>query len=842
MEIKQGDIFFGKWEVIKRIGKGNFGSVYEIVRKEYDRQYHSAMKVITLPDENEYRYMIDEGATDKQISDFFNKRVKQIASELDLMAKLKGNSNIVSYEDHDIVKHDDGVGFDIFIRMELLRPLTEYVNQKNGYLEITEIIKIGIDICKALESCEKRGIIHRDIKPQNIFVSDDDNFKLGDFGVARQVESNSLNMTRVGTCKFIAPEVFNGDPYGSVADIYSLGLVLYYYLNNRCMPFSTEGVLSSFEEQEQLNMRRMKGEPLPAPTNGSLYLKRVILKACSFDPRERYANASDFRSALLRVLNADYSGSEKTELLSRTLILKGKPEIWPIEEKNEIETSDNKYKKETDANSTDEEKIDIENRKAKSKRKMAVIASVIAAIVVLGVAIGIYIYLNPTNDTDLSNDGSNNSFVEKNNSVLFESSRKSNYFLESDGKTIVLGTLNNGNAKVYVESTSPELGKNSEVNHAEEDKFYFACDETNLTVSLPLFIDKGSEVNFAVNDYDKDGKAEYAVVVDANNGSDNKREVVVIEPEKGTYSVYATDDIYNYVVEKADLKYNSSDKTAKFTFLNENVTFKNVEENSINYVVRNTEFNLDEESLPIGVAFEVAYGSNNFRFDFAAEIKDDVLALIKGEISSITKEQTKTQEKTAKPVTTKSNIVMPIAKNNSAKLLYDSKGAIYGAELTLYGTLTTPNLKGGEQNLYVELRHHSSDYKSFDLGGETYDCEISYDETYTYNFNIDDNSCEEEVYKDTAVYVYDINGNMVEDEDIRDAAFERFGKPSDYNQINKSNMLSLKKGSDKLILTLKFGKSLSAEYINGGINVYAAEGLYKTENGMNSCSLNEFFG
>ena len=92
------------------------------------------------------------------------------------------------------------------------------------------------------------------------------------------------------------------------------------------------------------------------------------------------------------------------------------------------------------------------------------------------------------------------------------------------------------------------------------------------------------------------------------------------------------------------------------------------------------------------------------------------------------------------------------------------------------------------------------------------------------------------------VYVYDINGNMVEDEDIGDAAFERFGKPSDYNQINKSNMLSLKKGSDKLILTLKFGKSLSAEYINDGINVYAAEGLYKTENGMNSCSLNEFFG
>ena len=118
MEIKKGDIFFGKWKVVGLIGKGNFGSVYEMVRKEYDREFHSAMKVITLPDENEYRYLIDEGASVEQIQEFFNKRINHITSELDLMAKLKGNSNVVSYEDHDIIKHDDGAGFDIFIRME----------------------------------------------------------------------------------------------------------------------------------------------------------------------------------------------------------------------------------------------------------------------------------------------------------------------------------------------------------------------------------------------------------------------------------------------------------------------------------------------------------------------------------------------------------------------------------------------------------------------------------------------------------------------------------------------------------------------------------------------------
>lgn len=841
MEINQGDIFFGKWEVIKRIGKGNFGSVYEIVRKEYDRQYHSAMKVITLPDENEYRYMIDEGATDRQIQDFFNKRVDQIASELDLMAKLKGNSNVVSYEDHEIVKHNNGVGYDIFIRMELLRPLTEYVNQKNSCLEETEIIKIGVDICKALESCEKRGIIHRDIKPQNIFVSDDDNFKLGDFGVARQVESNSLNMTRVGTCKFIAPEVFNGEPYGSRADIYSLGLVLYYYLNNRCMPFNSEGIISSYEEQERLNMKRMKGEPLPAPTNGSRYLKRVILKACSFDPMERYSHAIDFRMALLSVLSTDYSGSEKTELLSMSTNSNKKTETWAVGENSESDISEKQYIKRKKLNTADEKKPAIKNKKADSKKNIAVIASVIAAIVTLGVVAGIYIHFNQTKAPDSDENGSNSSIAESSKTVPFESSRKRNFFLESDERTIVIGTLNNGNAKVYIESKSPELGTDSEVNHAEADRFYFTCDGTNITMELPLFIDKGNEVNFAVNDYNRDGKIEYAVVVDANNESDTERKVVVIDPEKENYSIYATEDIYNYVVENAKLNYNASDKTVKFTFLSESITFKNVESKSINYVIKNTKFNLDDESLPIGVEFEINYGSNNYLLDCAAEIKADALALTKSESIEITKEQTESQKETTIPVTTKSNIVMPIAKNNSAKLLYDSNGDIYGAKVILSGTLTTPNLKGGDNNLCVEMSHQDTEWmdESFDFDGETYSCEVICYKIYEYSFNIDDNSCIETIQEEHSFSFYDINGNAVWDDAIYKAANEKFWRPSEQTQSNKSNMLSLKKGSDKLILTLKFGRSFSPQYIYG-VQIHAEEGLFKTENGMSSCAINEY--
>lgn len=99
------------------------------------------------------------------------------------MSKLRGNSNIVSYEDHNVIEKQDGeFGWDIFIRMELLTPIVQYFTDNAPTQQ--DIIKLGIDICKALEVCGKYNIIHRDIKPSNIFVSDVGEFKLGDFGVA----------------------------------------------------------------------------------------------------------------------------------------------------------------------------------------------------------------------------------------------------------------------------------------------------------------------------------------------------------------------------------------------------------------------------------------------------------------------------------------------------------------------------------------------------------------------------------------------------------------------------------------------------------------------------------
>ena len=153
-----------------------------------------------------------------------------MTKEFSLMDKVKGNTNIVGYADHQVIEHTDDIGWDILIRMELLTPLGEYL-EKHTMSEI-EVIRLGIDICRALEVCERYSIIHRDIKLDNIFISEGGDYKLGDFGIARTMDKAQQASTQVGTKQYAAPEVIQGRKYTSNVDTYSLGMLMYRLLNN----------------------------------------------------------------------------------------------------------------------------------------------------------------------------------------------------------------------------------------------------------------------------------------------------------------------------------------------------------------------------------------------------------------------------------------------------------------------------------------------------------------------------------------------------------------------------------------------------------------------------------
>ena len=271
--------FIKPWEIDEVIGEGAFGTVFKVSLNEFGHTYKAALKAITIPQtKSEITSIMADGMDRISVTEYYKGFVNEITKECALMSKFKGNSNIVSYEDHKVIEHNDDIGWDILIRMELLTPMLKY--ERDHKLTENDVIKLGIDICNALEICKKNSVIHRDIKPENIFVSDDGNFKLGDFGIARTIEKTTGGLSKTGTTAYMAPEVYKGEDYGFTVDIYSLGMVMYRCLNNNRTPFLPpipQPIL--YKDREMARMRRMKGESLPRPCSGSDALVAVVLKA-----------------------------------------------------------------------------------------------------------------------------------------------------------------------------------------------------------------------------------------------------------------------------------------------------------------------------------------------------------------------------------------------------------------------------------------------------------------------------------------------------------------------------------------------------------------------------------
>ena len=287
------------WELDRYLGSGAYSTVFRAVRKGHAGM-DAAIKVISIPaNPSETEALKAEGLTAEQSQSYYDDIARQYVSEIDLMEQLKGTTNIVSIEDYKAVRRGDAIGDRIFIRMELLKPLDAVTRQRT--LTEEEVLRLGIDICSALEMCEAKAILHRDIKPANIFINDKTPgyvfYKLGDFGVARNLHAMTHGLSQKGTPNYMAPEVFSGKPYDKRADLYSLGITLYRLLNDNRLPFTPAGNFSSAAMESALS-RRMSGEPLPLPCRGSRAACQAILKACEYHPEQRYAGASEMKAAL----------------------------------------------------------------------------------------------------------------------------------------------------------------------------------------------------------------------------------------------------------------------------------------------------------------------------------------------------------------------------------------------------------------------------------------------------------------------------------------------------------------------------------------------------------------
>lgn len=302
-----GTMLDDRYEILEVIGTGGMAVVYKAMCHRLNR--YVAVKILR-----------DDLANDEE----FRKRFQTEAQAVAMLS----HPNIVSVYD---VSHSDGVEY---IVMELIEGVTlmQYMKKK-GALGWKEALHFAVQISKALEHAHEKGIVHRDIKPQNIMILKDGTIKVADFGIAalESAQEKKSDQT-VGSVHYIAPEQARGEQPDPRSDIYSLGVVMYEMLTGK-MPYDGDTA-------EQVAMKHITGHPVPPQElNPDIpeELAAITLKAMNSDINARYQSASellrdleDFRKQQAAA-NLGSGSDEDVEILDVIT-----PDVHPIGKSGEL--------------------------------------------------------------------------------------------------------------------------------------------------------------------------------------------------------------------------------------------------------------------------------------------------------------------------------------------------------------------------------------------------------------------------------------------------------------------------------------------------------------------------
>lgn len=260
--LKTGMIIAERYEIVGKIGTGGMADVYKA--KDHKLNRYVAVKVL----KSEFR----EDAT----------FVKKFRSEAQAAAGLT-HPNIVNVFD---VGDDEGV---YYIVMELIEGITlkEYISKK-GKLSVKEATSIAIQVSMGLEAAHSHGIVHRDVKPQNIIISTDGKVKVTDFGIARAASSNTISSNVMGSVHYSSPEQVRGGYSDEKSDIYSLGITLYEMVTGR-VPFDgdTTVAIAIKHLQEEMVPPSIYSPDLPNS------LEQIIFKCTQKSVDRRYSKMED---------------------------------------------------------------------------------------------------------------------------------------------------------------------------------------------------------------------------------------------------------------------------------------------------------------------------------------------------------------------------------------------------------------------------------------------------------------------------------------------------------------------------------------------------------------------
>lgn len=317
-----------EWRLDKFLGSGSYGNVWQVIN---DKNETAAIKEVIVPPAGAGTIEMAclQGLDLGNARLYFEDTLKKTIEEADMQCSLSDCNNIVHFIDYKIksLENPDEFGWAFYILMDKVQAFPEYLMQ-NG-ITVSDLIHLGIDLCNALERCRKSGIVHRDIKLENIFYCRQKNcFQLGDFGIAHYCERPTATKGRPGTLTHMSPEVYCGMTFSYKDDLYAIGMILYKLMNYNRIPLLPDYPYQYTPAQRNdAMMCRLKGAELPLPAITKLkpeqiseankiragirldindlekiqMLGRIAHKAISADKNKRYGSAEELREALQKL-------------------------------------------------------------------------------------------------------------------------------------------------------------------------------------------------------------------------------------------------------------------------------------------------------------------------------------------------------------------------------------------------------------------------------------------------------------------------------------------------------------------------------------------------------------
>lgn len=356
--LQQYEPLWGDWHVDTLLYEGSMSNVYQVKNGNTT----GVIKVISVPKLQSDGRLNGQGENGnyETMNVFFKEVVGALVEEIERIGVLNHVPNVLGYRKWQVFQRKEDVGYDLVLLMDKEEGLKDYLASHEGITN-GEIVRIVKEVAWILDKAHQEGIVHKDIKIENIFIAENGESMLADFSLARKVESYQSRSQRKADPTYKAPEILSEYDCNESTDIYALGVVLYLLLNEQRVP-------------GEILKRNFKTE-IPKPCRAGAELTEIVFQAIAYRSKDRFSSAKEFFHALSQLgedelqLPKDYMLQEEERRKKEEKERLAEEERQRKEEERLAEEERQRKEEEERQAKEDQQRKEEEERQAKEERQ-----------------------------------------------------------------------------------------------------------------------------------------------------------------------------------------------------------------------------------------------------------------------------------------------------------------------------------------------------------------------------------------------------------------------------------------------------------------------------------------